>query len=140
MSSEPQTANLTPVGRVLPPVVQVSVASLVLAITGGIYMAAYFPRRPPLGVPIGLVVVSWLLLGTAGVMLATKRDFGWKTFRLVGAWALAAYVLQAGMIGYAFVHNGASGAPLVVVILLLVVFAVSVPLMISFTVGRYQPQ
>lgn len=140
MSTEPQADDLTPVGRVLPPVVQVSVASLVLAIIGGIYMAAYFPRRPPLGVPIALVVLSWLLLGTAGLMLAGKRDFGWRAFRLVGGWALAAYVLQAGMIGYAFVHNGASGAPLVVVILLLVVFAVSVPLMISFTVGRYQPQ
>ncbi len=140
MTAEPYTEDLTPVERVLPPVVEVTITSLILSIIGGIYMAAYFPHRPPLGVPIGLLVASWLLLGTVVAMLITIRDFGWKTFRLVGMWTLLAYVLQAGMIGYAFVHNGASGAPLVVIILLLVVFAVSVPLMISFTVGRYQRQ
>jgi len=133
-----ETTELTPVGRDLPPVVQVTIGSLILAIIGGIYMAAYFPSRPPLGIPIGLLTASMLLLGTGAAMLFGVSDFGWKTFRLVGFWTLAAYVLQAGMIGYAFIHNGASGAPLVVIILLLVVFAASVPLMISFTVGRYQ--
>jgi hypothetical protein len=123
---------------VLPPIVELTVGSLALAIVGGIYMASYFPRRPPLGVPIGVLVVSAALFATGFGMLTRVRAFAWRTFRLVGRWTLAAYVLQAGMIGYAFVHNGASGAPLAVVSLLLVMFALDVPLIISFTVARYQ--
>jgi hypothetical protein len=138
MTAPAPTAGLTRTDRQLPPVVPVALSSLILTIIGGIYMASYFPRRPPLGVPIVLMVVSLVLLGVSGGMLARVRDFGWSSFRVVGFWTLAAYILQAGMIGYAFVHNGASGAPLVVIILLLVPFAVAVPLMIAFTVGRYQ--
>jgi hypothetical protein len=140
MTAQAPPVAPSPTERVLPPVVEVTVGALILAIAGGIYMAAYFPHRPPLGIPIALLVVSAALLGVALGMLVRVRDFGWKTFRLVAGWTLLAYILQGGMIGYAFVHNHASGAPLVVVLLLLVIFAVSVPLMISFTVGRYQVQ
>jgi hypothetical protein len=71
-------------------------------------------------------------------MLSRLREFAWDKFFLVGRWTLAAYVVQAGMIEYAFVHNHASGAPLVIVTLMLVMFAFNVPLIISFTVARYQ--
>ena len=71
-------------------------------------------------------------------MLARVRDFAWDTFLLVGRWALLAYVIQAGMIEYAFVHNHASGAPLVVVTLMLVMFAITIPTVIAFTVARYE--
>jgi uncharacterized membrane protein YvlD (DUF360 family) len=140
MTAQAPAGELTRVNRQLPPIVQFAAGSLAAAVIGGIYMASYFPSRPPLGLPITLLVVGLLLLGTALIMLARIRDFGWRSFRIVGFWTLLAYVIQAGMIGYAFVHNGARGSPLVVIILLLIVFAVSVPLMISFTVGRYQPQ
>ena len=140
MTLEAPAGELAPTARVLPPVVEVTVSALVLAIIGGIYMAAYFPRRPPLGLPIALLVVGALLLGAGFGMLFRVEGFGWRSFRLVGFWTLVAYILQAGMIGYAFVHNGATGAPLVVVLLLLVIFATSVPLIISFTVGRYQAE
>ena len=53
-------------------------------------------------------------------------------------WALLAYVVIAGMIEYAFVHNQASGAPLLVLSLMLVMFALDVPLSIGFTVARFQ--
>ncbi len=140
MTAHAPAGELTTINRRVPPIVQLAAASLAAAVIGGIYMASYFPSRPPLGVPIALLVVGLLLLGTALIMLVRIRDFGWRSFRIVGSWTLLAYVIQAGMIGYAFVHNGASGSPLVVIILLLIIFAVSVPLMISFTVGRYQPQ
>lgn len=124
--------------RRFPPVAELAVASLILVIIGGIFMASYFPRRPPLGLPIGLLAASAILLAADAVLLIRLREFAWDKFFLVGRWALAAYVVQAGMIEYAFVHNDASGAPLVVVTLMLVMFAVNVPLIISFTVARYQ--
>lgn len=124
--------------RRFPPVAELALVSLVLVIIGGIFMASYFPRRPPLGLPIGLLATSAILLAVNAVLLSRLREFAWDKFFLVGRWALAAYVVQAGMIEYAFVHNDASGAPLVVVTLMLVMFAVSVPLIISFTVARYQ--
>jgi len=101
-------------------------------------MASYFPHRPPLAVPIALFIVSVILVVVGLVMLSRSHDFAWHTFTLVGRWALLAYILQAGMIEYAFVRNHASGSPLVVVSLLLVLFAIDPPLIISFTVARYQ--
>jgi drug/metabolite transporter (DMT)-like permease len=101
-------------------------------------MASYFPRRPPLGVPIALLAGSAALFAIGVVMLVRVRDFAWDTFFLVGRWALLAYLIQAGMIEFAFVHNHASGPPLVVVTLMLVMFAITIPTVIAFTVARYQ--
>jgi len=134
VESEP-TESLS---RRLPPVAELTVASLVLVVVGGIFMASYFPHRPPLAVPISLFIASGIFVVVGMVMLSRAHDFAWQTFTLVGRWALLAYVLQAGMIEYAFVRNHASGAPLVVVSLLLLLFAVDPPLIISFTVARYQ--
>ena len=101
-------------------------------------MASYFPRRPPLGLPIALLAGSAAAFAIGVVLLAGVPDFAWDTFFLVGRWALLAYVFQAGMIEFAFVHNHASGAPLVVVTLMLVMFAITIPTVIAFTVARYQ--
>ena len=101
-------------------------------------MAGHFPRRPPLAVPIALLAAAAALLLLDVVLIARLRDFAWARFMQVLRWALLAYVLQAGMIGYAFVHNHASGNPLVVLIGLLVMFAIDVPVIIAFTVARYQ--
>jgi hypothetical protein len=48
-----------------------------------------------------------------------------------------AYVISAGMIGFAFVRDHTRGAPLALVIVMLVIFALDVPLVIAFTVARY---
>jgi hypothetical protein len=47
-------------------------------------------------------------------------------------------VIAAGLIEFAFVRNHTRGEPLAVVTAMLVLFAVTVPLIISFTVARYQ--
>ena len=52
-------------------------------------------------------------------------------------WTLLAYALVAGMIEYVFLRNSTSGGPLVVLTLSLVVFALTVPVLIAFTVARY---
>lgn len=58
--------------------------------------------------------------------------------RRVGGRALLAYAVTAGMIGYAFLRNDLSGGPLIVLTLPLAVFAVQVPILIAFTVARYE--
>ena len=56
----------------------------------------------------------------------------------MGKWALLAYAITAGLIEYAFLRNGVSGGVLVVLTLSLVVYAVHVPVLIAFTVARYE--
>jgi len=56
---------------------------------------------------------------------------------VVFRWALLAYAISAGMIGFAFIKDHIRGAPLAVVLAMLVVFALDVPLIIAFTVARY---
>jgi hypothetical protein len=124
-------------GRELPPIAEISVASMVLVIIGGIYMATYIPRRPPLAVPILLVALSGALVAADVVLLRRLRGFAWTTFVTVAKWALVAYVVSAGLIEFAFVKDHTRGAPLVVVTLMLLLFAVDVPLVIGFTAARF---
>jgi hypothetical protein len=66
------------------------------------------------------------------------RDFAWGTFIQVGKWALLAYAVIAGMIEFAFVFDHTRGAHLVVMTLMLALFMLNVPVLIAFTVARYQ--
>ena len=122
----------------LPPVAEAGVGALVLIVTGGIYMASYAPRRPSLAVPIALAAAGALLLAVAFVMLARSRQLAWNKFFLVGRWTLLSYVIAAGLIEFAFVRDHVRGDSLALVSVMLVLFALIVPLIISFTVARYQ--
>jgi hypothetical protein len=124
--------------RRLPPVTQVGMASLALIVAGGIYLSAHLPEHVPLGPAIALLAASTLLLAGNVAALARVRGFAWHRFAQVGKWALLAYAITAGLIEYAFVRNGVSGGPLVVLTLSLVVYAVHVPMLIGFTVARYE--
>lgn len=124
-------------GRRYPPVGTLAVTALGLAVIGGIIMASYVPRRPPLGLPIALATVSVLALLAAGGLLVRLTEFAWDRFRLVFGWALLAYLISAGMIAFAFLKDHASGAPLAIVLVMLAVFALSVPVIIAFTAARY---
>jgi len=137
MTAHVEAPASSALARKFPPIAEFVIGSLALVIVGGIYMASKFPRRPPLALPIALLAGSIVLCLVAAVMTARLHDFAWARFRLVFGWALLAYVFQAGMIEYAFVHNNASGAPLAVITLLLVMFALDVPFVIAFTAARY---
>ena len=116
---------------------ELTVGSLALVVIGGILMASYVPRRPPLGVPLALAAVSAALL-LAGVFLLSRLDqFAWPRFFVVFRWALLAYVISAGMIGFAFIYDHTRGVPLALVMVMLVIFALDVPLIIAFTAARY---
>ena len=129
--------NADSVPRSLPPVAHLAVVSLALVVVGGILMASSVPRRPSLPAPIAMLTAGAALLATSLGALVRIRHFAWSRFLLVARWALLAYVVSAGMIEFAFVRNHTSGAPLTVVTLMLVVFALDVPLIIAFTVARY---
>ncbi|HEY2479782.1 MAG TPA: hypothetical protein VGI17_13770 [Solirubrobacterales bacterium] len=123
--------------RPMPPVTQVGMASLGLIVAGGIYLAAHLPESVPLAPAIVLLCLSALLLAANLLSLSRVDDFAWHRFFQVGAWALLAYTITAGLIEYAFLRNGLSGGPLIVVTLSLVVYALHVPMLIAFTVARY---
>ena len=72
------------------------------------------------------------------VLLARTRGLAWDKFFLVGRWTLLSYVVASGLIEFAFVKDHTRGSALVVLTAMLVLFTVNVPLIISFTVARFQ--
>jgi hypothetical protein len=131
------TAAGTSAERRFPPVAALTTVSLGVVVVGGILMASYVPRRPPLGLPTALACIGAALVLASVVLLSRLQDFNWDRFFVVFRWALLAYVISAAMIGFAFVRDHTRGAPLALVLLMLVIFAADVPLVIAFTVARY---
>jgi hypothetical protein len=124
--------------RRLPPVTELGMCSLALIVAGGIYLAAHLPQQVAVAPAAVLLAASAALLAGNLVALSRVEDFAWPRFMQVGRWALLAYAITAGLIEYAFVRDHLSGAPLVVLSLSLVVYAVHVPVLIAFTVARYE--
>ena len=123
----------------LPPVTQVAMTSMALIVIGGIWIASHLPNHVPLGPAVVLLVASAALVVVNIVSLLRVPDFSWPAFWLVAKWAGLAYAITAGMLEYVFVNDGTRGGELVVLTLSLVVYAIHVPLLIGFTVARYQP-
>jgi hypothetical protein len=125
--------------RKLPPVTELAVVSMALIIAGGIYIASHLPHAVPLAPAVVLLAASALLMAGNLVALSRVPDFNWPLFLGVAKWAALAYCVIAGMLEYVFVNDGTRGGVLVVLTLSLVVFAVHVPLLIGYTVARYEP-
>ena len=125
--------------RRLPPVTGVAITSMALIVIGGIWIASHLPHHVPLGPAVALLAASALLVVVNAVSLARVPDFNWGSFFLVAKWAGLAYAITAGILEYVFVKDGTSGGQLVVLTLSLIVYAVHVPLLIGFTVARYDP-
>ncbi len=123
--------------RRLPPVTQLGMLSLSLIVAAVIYLSAHLPEHVSLGPAIALLAVSALLLIGNMVALRRTEDFAWGRFLEVARWALLAYATIAGLIEYVFLRNNTSGGPLIVLTLSLLVFALTVPVLIAFTVARY---
>jgi hypothetical protein len=120
-----------------PPVTPLAMASLGLVLVGGIIMVGNYGNTPSLVIPVALLAVSFVLLAASVVMLTRDRGFAWPLFFRVGRWALLAYGVIAGMIEFSFIHNNTTGTALLVLTLMLVMFALIVPLSIGFTVARF---
>lgn len=137
MSDATAPASSNDVDRTYPPIAWMSTGALASIIVGGILMASYAPRVAPLAAAVALLVVGVALLVGAYVALSRVKVFSWTTFRNVLKWALLAYIIEAGVIEFAFVRNHTRGNSLLIVSLMLVIFASSVPTTIAFTVARY---
>ena len=124
--------------RKVPPVTALWMLSLALIAGGVSYLAAYLPKRAPLGPAVGLLAAAVAVLILNAILLGRQREFAWWRFFQVGRWALLAYIVIAGMIEYAFVYDHTRGAVLIVMTLMLVTFTLNVPILLAFTVARYE--
>lgn len=132
-------APVAPFERKLPPVVGAAMAALSLAVVGAVVLVAQIGQdEASLVVPTVLVAGAGLGEIVAVALLITIRRLAWDRFWSVFGVALIAYVLQAGLIEWTFIKNDVPSGPLVLLTAGLVVFATIVPLMIAFTVARYQ--
>ena len=110
-----------------------------IAIAAGvIYLASYLPKHAPLWLAVVFLAIAAGLQLTNAFLLSRIQNFAWPRFVQVGKWALLAYLVIAGMIEYAFVYDHTRGAQLVVMTLMLALFMLNVPVLIAFTVARYQ--
>jgi hypothetical protein len=125
--------------RPLPPVTGVAITSMALIVAGGIWIASHLPHHVPLGPAVALLAASALLVVFNVAALRRVPDFNWASFFLVAKWAALAYAITAAILEYVFVKDGTSGGELAVLTLSLVVYAIHVPLLIGFTVARYEP-
>jgi hypothetical protein len=124
--------------RRVPPVTEIGAASMVFVAAGVVYLAAYLPKRAPLGIALACLGVAAALLATNAILLARTRDYAWWRFFQVGRWALLGYFVIAGMLEYTFVYDHTRGALLAVMTAFLAIFTVNVPLLMAFTVARYE--
>jgi hypothetical protein len=126
------------IDRRLPPVTEIGAASMIAIAGGVIYLAAYLPKHAPIWFAIVLLAVAAGLQLTNALLLSRIPDFAWDRFFEVGKWGLLAYAVIAGMIEFAFVYDHTRGAQLAVMSAMLALFMLNVPVLIAFTVARYQ--
>jgi hypothetical protein len=116
----------------------VVVLSMAMVIAGGIYLAAYLPKQAPLPLPIALVTAGVVLFVVAALMLTRLGEFAWDRFFQVGGWALLAYVVIVGMLELVLVIDQTRGALLALLTVILLIFALDIPLLLGFSVARFQ--
>lgn len=123
--------------RRLPPIAQLGAGTLALSIIAAIVITAKIPSEPPLAIALPLLGAAGVLLLVAVVLLARVPDFAWDSFFLVAKWSLLGYLVIAGMIEFAFIHDDTPGSTLAAMSVMLALFAVDVPLLLGFSVARY---
>ena len=125
--------------RKLPPFTEIGAASMACIAVGVIYLAAYLPKRAPLGVAVAFLALAALLIAGNLALLARSRGFAWWRFLQVVRWGLVGYAVVGGMLEYTFLYDHTRGALLAVLSGMLLLFVLNVPLLLAFTVARYAP-
>jgi hypothetical protein len=121
-----------------PPVIPIAISTLVLIVAGGVLVAAQYGRPPKLTVPTILLVAAAVLLIVNAILVLRIKEFARPVFLRVLGWALLAYGVIAGILEYAFVYDHTPGKELALFSALLLLFAIDVPLMLSYSVARWQ--
>ncbi|HEV2592947.1 MAG TPA: hypothetical protein VGU02_13755 [Gaiellaceae bacterium] len=124
--------------RKVPPVTEIGAVSLAAIAVGVIYNASYLPKHAQTGIAVAILAVAVALLLVNVFLLSRIQDFAWARFRQVAGWSLVAYVIIGGMIEYAFVYDHTRGTQLAILTSMLALFILNVPVLIAFTVARYQ--
>ena len=123
----------------LPPVARLATLTLVLIVSGGIYMASQFGHHATLVPPVVLAIAAALVLVCNVALLARIRQFAWDKFFQVTGWSLVAYAVIAGILEFVFVIDHTPAKQLWLFTVMLAMFAIDVPLLLGFSVARWQP-
>jgi hypothetical protein len=123
----------------LPPIIEVGAVAMALCIAGVIYLTSYVPRTPALGPAIGLLVAAGAVVAANTVALARISGFNWSLFWKVGRWTFVGYAIIAGMLMFTFIYDKLPTGQLTLLVATLAVFAVDIPMMLAFSVARFQP-
>jgi len=71
-------------------------------------------------------------------LLARVKVFAWSVFFRVLGWALLAYLVIAGILEFVFIYDLTPSHQLALFSVLLFLFATDVPLILAFSVARWQ--
>jgi hypothetical protein len=123
----------------LPPVMPIAIATLILIVSGGIVVTAQYGRPVHYTVPTVLLAAAALLLVVNVVLVSRIKAFAWPVFFRVLGWAVLAYLVIAGILEFVFVYDHTPTHLLVLFSAMLLLFALDVPLMLSYSVARWQP-
>ena len=129
---------MRPFDRKMPPVTELGAVSMVAIASSVVYLAAYLPKKAPLGIAIALIAVAAALQLVNWTLISRIKPFAFDRFFQVAKWTLLAYVVIAGMIEFAFIYDKTRGVQLTLMTIALVLFVLNVPVLVAFTVARYQ--
>jgi len=121
-----------------PPIWECGVAALVLVVITVVYLAAYLPGKPNTLPAYVLLTAATGLVIAQLVMIGSLDNFSRRSFHVVAGWSLVAYVVIGGMIEYTFLRNHTRGEELALLTWGMLLFVVDVPLILGFSVARYQ--
>jgi hypothetical protein len=132
------TVPVRPMDVRRPPIWECGVASLMLVVISVIYLASYLPGKPSTVPVYVLLAIATALVVVQLVLIGALSSFSRSSFHEVAGWSLLAYVVIGGMIEYVFLRNHTRGEELALLTWGLVLFIVDVPLILGFSVARYQ--
>jgi hypothetical protein len=121
-----------------PPINQLCLASLTFIIIDGIYIAAHLPNLPSMLIVTTLLGLGGVLALFAAIWLSQIKNLAWDKFFKVFRWVILEYVVEAGMLEYIFIYDHVRGQMLVILTLALILFAIDIPIIMSFTAARFQ--
>jgi hypothetical protein len=125
--------------RDLPPITEFAIATMILVVIGGTFIAGHVPRHVPLLLPTILLIAAAVSLLANMVMLSRIGEFSWSTFRHVFIRSLVGYGVIAGLLAYVFIRGDIPNNVMAFLAGMLFIFALNIPLLFAFSVARYQP-